>query len=320
MDRQRVEEIANAVLYEGYLLYPYRASAVKNRQRWNFGILYPRAFADAQQGADRWYTQTECLVKRTDPDAKLRVIARFLHLMKRNDGWTEATERDVPVRELTLTDLVSQLVRHAFSYAASRETDEPFVRIRQPIEGAIDVQAEQLAPDLFKVRVHLTNTISIDDTNSSGREPALMQSLASAHTVLEVTGGEFISLLEPPDEYQEIAAQCRNLGTYPVLAGNEGDRDAMLSSPIILYDYPQIAPESAGALFDGTEIDEILTLRIMTLSDEEKLQMSRVDDRARQILERTESISPEQFMKMHGAFRGLRASAAASDVSSEELP
>ena len=77
----------------------------------------------------------------------------------------------------------------------------------------------------------------------------------------------------------------------------------MLSSPIILYDYPQIAPESAGDLYDGTEIDEILTLRIMTLTDEEKREMRSVDERARQILERTEKLSTHEMMKLHGALR-----------------
>jgi hydrogenase maturation protease len=80
----------------------------------------------------------------------------------------------------------------------------------------------------------------------------------------------------------------------------------MLSSPIILYDYPQIAPESPGSLFDGTEIDEILSLRILTMTDEEKREMRQSDEYARQILERTESMPQEQFMKLHGAMRGLR--------------
>ena len=81
----------------------------------------------------------------------------------------------------------------------------------------------------------------------------------------------------------------------------------MLSSPIILYDYPQISPESPGDLFDGAEIDEILSLRIMTMTEEEKAEMRQSDERARQILERTESLPPEQLMKLHGALRGLRA-------------
>ena len=79
----------------------------------------------------------------------------------------------------------------------------------------------------------------------------------------------------------------------------------MLSAPIILSDYPQIAPESPGDLFDGTEIDEILTLRIMTLTDAEKQAMIAVDDRVA-VLERTEALAPEQLMRLHGTIRNLR--------------
>lgn len=127
--------------------------------------------------------------------------------------------------------------------------------------------------------------------------------MASTHTILNVRDGEFVSSLDPPETLREAVAACENTGTWPVLVGEEGARDTMLSSPIILYDYPQIAPESAGDLFDGTEIDEILTLRIMTLTDEEKREMRGSDDRARQILERTEMLPVEQLMKLHGALK-----------------
>ena len=136
-------------------------------------------------------------------------------------------------------------------------------------------------------------------------DAVLLQSFVSTHTILQVHEGAFISLLEPPEEVQAVAQGCQNIRTWPVLVGNEGERDAMLSSPIILYDYPQIAPESPGALFDGTEKDEILTIRIMTQTDEEKEEMRRGDERTREILERTESLSPEQFMKLHGVIRYL---------------
>jgi hydrogenase maturation protease len=100
-----------------------------------------------------------------------------------------------------------------------------------------------------------------------------------------------------------VAAECRNLNTWPVLAGTAPARDTMLSSPIILYDYPEIAPESAGDLFDGTEIDEILSLRIMTLSDAERREIAQTDERARLLLERTESLAAEQLMSLHGVMR-----------------
>ena len=131
-----------------------------------------------------------------------------------------------------------------------------------------------------------------------------MQSLVSTHVILGVESGEFVSLLEPPDEVQPFVAQCQNVGVWPVLVGDEGQRDTLLASPIILYDYPQIAPESVGDLFDGTEIDEILSLRILTLTDDEKREIRDSDERARQILERTESHAGRAIHE--AAWRGPR--------------
>jgi hypothetical protein len=96
------------------------------------------------------------------------------------------------------------------------------------------------------------------------------------------------------------------VGTWPVLVGEPGDKRTMLAAPIILYDYPQIAPESPGDLFDATEIDEILTLRILTLTDDEKQAMAGLDERVRAVLQRTESLAPAQLRELHGAMRPLR--------------
>jgi hypothetical protein len=276
MNSKRVEEIANAVLYEGYLLYPYRASAIKNQQRWNFGVLYPREYAEKQSGADAWTMQTECLVTATSR-AALEVRIRFLQLT--GEG---AMEHELDLPAVELTELAAAPASHNF------------------IEATVDLRATRLSGDVFKTRVTIFNS---SECAASSREDALLHSLISTHTMLGIQGGEFVSLLEPPEQLSQFAATCENIGAWPVLVGEPGERDTMLSSPIILYDYPQIAPESPGALFDGTEIDEILTLRILTLTDEEKLEMANGDDRARQILERTESMPPEQFMKMHGVLR-----------------
>ena len=138
------------------------------------------------------------------------------------------------------------------------------------------------------------------------REAALEQSLVSAHTIMGVRSGEFLSLADPPDAYRTLAVSCQNVGTWPVLVGTPGDRDTLLSSPIILSDYPEVAPESPGDLFDGAEMDEILSLRILAMTDEEKREMAQSDARARRILERTEHLSAEHWMKLHGAWRGLR--------------
>jgi hydrogenase maturation protease len=134
----------------------------------------------------------------------------------------------------------------------------------------------------------------------------LLWSFVSVHTILAVRGGEFISLLDPPEAVRGEAAACVNRGTYPVLVGEPGEHDVMLSSPIILYDYPQIAPESAGDFFDSTEMDEMLTLRVMTLTEGEKNEMRRTDPRVRDLLARTEATAREQLARTHGVVRSLR--------------
>lgn len=351
MNLRLVEKIADAVLYEGYILYPYRPSAVKNRQRWNFGALCPESYSRVQGGTEAWTMQTQCLVAGGAATA-LDVKVRFLHLSEREvcvpkanlsddemqvsvkdsdlqvvpsleaggrlfQTWQESVERAVPLSALNLDEVVDQPRRLKFSFPESREVellrDEVsgkvpgvIVRRRQTVEGVVEVSAESINPTTFKLTVCILNLTPLEDADGKSRNEALMRSFVSTHTILSVRGGEFVSLLDPPKGYKEAAAGCQNVGTWPVLVGEDGERDVMLSSPIILYDYPQIAPESAGELFDGTEIDEILTLRIMTLTDEEKREMRSSDERARRILERTEQLPAEQLMKMHGAMRSLK--------------
>jgi len=321
MNLARVDEIAKAVLYEGYMLYPYRPSSVKNRQRWNFGVVYPQAYREAQDGEEPCSMQTECLVSGNRATI-LEVKVRFLHLQTRTmrssadvrtrplpDGWQEAVEREVSPADLTLEGLLLEPLRHAFAFPSQTQTnserDGIVERRHEVVDGAITVSAERLGENLFKVSIHVKNVSPIKNS-SADRDAALMQCFVSTHTILGVKGGEFVSLLEPPPELQDVASCCQNVGAWPVLVGEHGQRDTLLASPIILYDYPQIAPESPGDLFDGTEIDEILSLRIMTLTDEEKREIRESDDRARQILDRTEAMPVEQFMKLHGAMRGLR--------------
>jgi hydrogenase maturation protease len=178
----------------------------------------------------------------------------------------------------------------------------------------VEIEAAR-AGGIWKLHVRLENPTPVEprEAQQLPRSAALMLSMVSAHVLLGVNDGQFVSLLEPPEKLSALAASCRNLGAWPVLVGSEGDRGAMLASPIILYDYPQVAPESPGDLFDGTEIDEILALRILTMTEDEKNEMRRSDDCARKILERTESLPMESLIKLHGRLRELRP-------GKEELP
>jgi hydrogenase maturation protease len=344
MRLEQVKEIANAVLYEGYLLYPYRHSAIKNRQRWTFGVVYPREYSEANGGIEPWMMQTECLItEQENKEAAVDVCVRFLHLLVRKevsdkdqaklenvstsglaeyqipDAWEEGVEREVCVQNISLRELVAhpRLVEIAFPGRRLVEQDirqnevhglaAEIVREQQPITGAIVLTAEHIETKLFKLRIQIENRTPETGTVAGLHHTILLHSFVSTHTILEAQQGAFISLLDPPEELRAAAQGCQNLHTWPVLVGDEGESHAVLSSPIILYDYPQIAEESPGPLFDGTEIDEILTLRIMTLSDEEKQEIRQGDEHARTILERTENLSPEQFMKLHGTIRSLRA-------------
>jgi hydrogenase maturation protease len=230
--------------------------------------------------------------------------------------WQEAIEREVTLPVYNVEALGYHLVPDAFTFPAEKlfeyvrddsgKIAGVIIRERKPLSGAVEVMSEKVGDGVFKICVRVRNTTSFEVKADSSRDDALLNSLASTHTVLGVQDGKFVSVFAPPESLGQMAAACENIGTWPVLVGQEGQDDTLLSSPIILYDYPQIAPESTGDLFDGTEIDEILSLRIMTLTDEEKREMSQSDERARLMLERTETMPVEHLMKLHGVLRGLR--------------
>ncbi|MBI4748212.1 MAG: hypothetical protein HY774_06960 [Acidobacteria bacterium] len=356
VDLELVEKIAAAVLYEGYMLYPYRPSAVKNRKRFNFGVLTPRAYSEAQHGTERWTMHTEYLIW-CEADAVLNVKVRFLNLRDRRvfktesppvagDGqenleflqvdhleiagqhwyaWQEAVEREIAEFHLNPKDLVFHPKTVAVTFLPETDTqmlmgddgqvhgklehELPSTSLRLEIKAR--VESIQEFPDgqvrtLKKISVRIENQTGLNEGWLKHREEVLTRSMISTHTILGVHNAEFVSLLDPPETLRSQVAGCQNNGAWPVLVGTPGKCDVMLASPIILYDYPQVAPESLGDFYDGTEIDEMLALRVMTLTDAEKQEMRNVDDRARRILERTETLPEEHFMKLHGALRGLR--------------
>ena len=328
------KKIAEAVLYEGYLLWPYRRSSRKNQQRWTFGGVYPREYSQARGEDDPWIMQTQCLVRGAG-EPTIDVNVRFLHVVDRKVNkktgqtlqpvdelrvgkelylsWDEAAEREIAVGRFGLSELLEQ-PRVIEIDIPGGSTEEPLaeptgevvgalVRTRRPLRGALEVGAERSQGGTYRVTVRITNTTP---WGGEKRESMLRQTFVSTHTTLKVEGGEFVSLMDPPGELLEAAEGCENLKTWPVLVGDEGDRSTMLSSPIILYDYPQIAPESPGDLFDGTEIDQMLILNVLNLTDEEKEEMRASDPRGREILDRCESLSPEELMRLNGTFRDIR--------------
>ncbi|MET9632005.1 hypothetical protein ABZX92_31530 [Lentzea sp. NPDC006480] len=319
--------IADAVLYEGYLLYPYRASAAKNQLRWQWGVLMPPSFT---RGGEHPDSRAELLMVPS-AGATLHVRLRFLHLQSRvvevPDGaghravpsatvaghehttWDEAVEREIDL-EVGVADLVGRGARRPFEVDGGSEVEmiaggggARLVRTRWTLWGELRMRADPVPgrPEALRLRVWVRNTSPW--TAASSRQDALKRALISAHTLLAVSGGSFLSLVNPPEWAAEAVRGCRNERTWPVLVGDQGRDDAVLCAPIILYDHPKVAEQSHGEMFDATEIDELLTLRTMTLTPEEKRQVRATDARAAALLDRVDGLPAESVERLHGAMR-----------------
>jgi hypothetical protein len=321
--------VADAVLYEGYLLYPYRASASKNQSRWQFGVLGPPGALDAFVGEDRALAGEFLLLAAAE--SRLTVYLRFLQLQRRSvqeraaDGswidvaelrtdeghwlsWDEAVEHELELGTWGVAELASGR-RIPVVVPAGREV-EPIgggdgglraarlLRTRRALDGMLGLEAEYLG-GAIKLSARMENDTEFD----GGKHSAIAGSFIGTHLMLELSDGAFVSMTDPPPELAATAGECAQHRCWPVLAGPEGDRSVLLLSPIILYDHPELAPQSAGALFDSTEIDEILTLRILTLTDAEKAAARATDPRAAEIIARCESMSPQAMQRLHGVLR-----------------
>jgi hypothetical protein len=297
-----VRKIADAVLYEGYILYPYRASAQKNQSRWQFGVVMAPGYAAADP-SETSFTRAECVLEHSGQPA-VRVLLRFLQVQRRTgDGgsWDEAVEREVEVAA-DAAALSGDGVAQEFTVEGGEDREEGLVRRREPLAGLVTVRAAEVPGPwrALKLQVKVENRTELGSAPRH-REDALPTSLVAAHTIVTVDGGKFLSMTDPPEWAQPAVAECRNEGGWPVLADPDGR--VMLSSPIILYDQPGLAAESPGELYDGTEIDEILTLRTLALSDDEKAEARATDPRAAALLDRVESMDPEVLARMHGTLR-----------------
>ncbi|WP_454789690.1 hypothetical protein [Mycolicibacterium lutetiense] len=333
---EQVRAVADAVLYEGYLLYPYRANSRKNQSRWQFGVLGPIEAERTGLGEDS-VLSTQLLVRPGDR-AALSMCIRFLQLQHRgverrrgDDGyepvdelsteaqswlsWDEAVEQEIDFGPFPVADLEVPKP-HPFVVASGADVEDVqggrLVRSRRQLRGELTIGAEADG-DLLRVSMTVRNTAP----PVTDKQDAIAVSLIGTHLIVEVTDGEFISLLEPDAPAVAAASRCRHHRCFPVLAGRPGTHDLMLVSPIILYDHPEIAEQSKGALYDSTEIDEILTLRVMTMTDDEKAQARATDVRAAAIIDRCDSMSAEAMLNLHGVLRDPHAAAESAGLIPE---
>ena len=340
---EAAREIADAVLFEGYLLYPYRANDAKNRVRWQFGVLAPPGFVDVDSSEHSWL-QTECVLE--GHDVELAVQARFLQVQRRRVEQWNGTDFEpvesldvadatyLPCDEAIVVERTVDVVLPGFGHASNRvaisaeaggdceiltESDGTtagrLVRTREPLEAVLIVDALALSGPfgVRRLRLRLENctawTPSGTGSRGSERPEALRHALVAAHLLIASTRGLFVSQIDPPEWARGYVEECEQAGCFPVLAGPPGTRDLVLASPIILYDHPQVAPESETQFFDATEMDEMLTLRTLTLTDHEKRLVRGSDPKAAALVDHVDHLPPELLDRLHGAIRSMSSGA-----------
>ncbi|HEX3468330.1 MAG TPA: hypothetical protein VHT05_09655 [Candidatus Elarobacter sp.] len=311
-----VRTIAQTVLYEGYLLWPYRRSAAKNQHRFTIGGLLPAAYAASV--CDRARARFDALVEGNDP--RFDVEVRFLRLRHRQvlrNGepvdtliagereyltWDEATEEAV-----TRDDIAARATPLTVPIAFAATSDDEVLgggnalrRTALALTGHVDVSCAPMRAGLGRLRIEVAND---DAWPGTDRDGALRRALLACHVVVRVRGGAFVSVIDPPDELRDAAATCSNDGLWPVLVGEAPDRSTLFAAPMILEDYPWVAPESRGDYFDGGEVDELLVHSIRALTDAEQREIRATDPRAAELLDRTLALTDAELARLHGAQR-----------------
>ncbi len=282
--------VADAVLYEGIVLYPSRRAPRRDQYRWQFGALMPRPYAEAH-ASERWAARTECLaaagsgatisarlralqVQRRTIEAADPTIEGYISVPRldvEGVSWVacdEAFEASIDLEPESLEQLAGGGLTRSFELDAWSEAEVirrpdgaaagQIVRHRDSLSGLVAISASPVprSPGLTRITVRIENTTPWPEPGEAGRVTrcqALSRSLVAIHVMLAVDDGRFVSLLDPPPMAAEAAAICRSEVTYPVLVG-ESD-DVVLASPIILYDHPHVAPQQTGGDPPNGEVD-----------------------------------------------------------------
>ncbi len=332
-----LEKLTRTLLYEGYSLYPYYRSAIKNQKPIPFGVIFPKDY-NAYNEHSHSHIQSQSIIHGTG-ELTVSIDVRFLHsrrteLFKKNNNSEEfrpvfelevdgktyqapspTIQRNIQTGLLKMNDLIAGGKTIPFSFESYNEGEMIFNEEKEivakkitsvsEINGAIKIQAEVLKDmeNSFRLSVTVINTTPVANANKRTRDEALLQSFLSTHIILQTPDGEFISHQDTPAKWQSATSGCNNIHTWPILI--DKNNTTLLSSPIILYDYPEINPVSSGDLFDSTEIEEALLLHVNLLSDEEKKRIGGNDEKLRAMLNNVSSLTPEDLNVYHSMMKDI---------------
>ena len=270
-----LDELVESLLYEGYALYPYTPGTAKNSTPTPFGIVYPPAYA-AGNAATFDHLRLECalvaspdLAREPNPARPLGTpVSATVRFLQASGGRHQAAERRVE-----LPGPGADPVEFSFD----------------GLQGRASLELDPPEDGLQRVRVCVQNTTPLADPDID-RAAALRASLLSTHVIATAPGSRFLSPLERRD--------FESVNTFPVLATPTDD--TVLGATIVLPDHPQIAPQSRGNLFDGTEIEEALLLHVHALPDMEREAIADQDPAVRAMVERAAATTPEDLFDLHG--------------------
>lgn len=325
-----VRALAQAVLYEGYLLWPYRRSALKSQARWTLGGVLPRAWCRESRTNDRWWLCSEVLLEAGE-GASFELELRFLQVVRRCVAragaagpefvdalaaggrrvlaWDEARERELRVAALGADE--NRCVKIELAAGEEREPllgdagpEGLLVRDWQALRGCVRVRSRRVAPELVRVRVLVAN--DTPTALDAPRAEVLRRAFVSTHLVLRTDAGSFVSLTDPPQRLRARAAACRNVGLWPALVGPRAARDTLMCSPILLRDHPALAPERRGDPYEAGEVEQLLALPSLGAGEKEQRELAGSDARARALLERTLTRPAEALRGLHGSTRAPR--------------
>jgi hypothetical protein len=279
-----LEELVSSLLYEGYALYPYTPGATKNATPTPFGIVYPPVYAAECAGALD-HTRLECVAE----PAHGATLSATLRWLKPTGPGHEAAERRVALGPAAIGERITTDLDH----------------------GRFTLRSEPLPGDPSRILVRACVHNTADVPAGLDRAAALRQSLISAHTVITLSSGRFVSPLETGRQ---------SVNTWPVLA--TPDDRTILGAAIVLPDHPRISPASFGNLFDNTEIEEALVLHVHALTDDEREAATGRDRAVGDMLERALALGPEEIMSLHSGLTavadGSLATRGARDVRGDE--
>lgn len=339
-----LETLAGTLLYEGYSLYPYKRSALKNAKPIPMGVVYPQTYSNYHPEALP-LMQAECIVLGR-ADVELDISVRFLHLRRKellgfnpasgnsgteeedflpvgslclegrhySAGW-EAVERNITPGSAPLSKLVCEETSHAFEFPETVDSERikngngavagRSIRFQSGIEGRVHIAAEPLKRKKNCFRI----TARVENTSIVNKPGTTTRD--------EIFNQSFLSThivlsinsgtfisMQNPEEQWRAAAEACQNVNSWPILV-EKSNNCMLASPIILYDYPQIDPRSKGDLFDSTEIEEALLLHVAVLSDEEKRQIAQSDEKLRAMLDRVGKVTPEELIGLHGGMKDI---------------